>query len=135
MWENPANDGSVRKPPEQLLDLLEFESDQLPMLGDPNHPVVAYLNGLAPASQRPQLAALEANARRSTQLTRPKQCPGSGCASPTCSRSRPCLRRTTWPPRQPDAGRPARRAQDAPMSCQGAFGLEETKDLAGHVPL
>ncbi len=73
MWENPANDGSVRKPPEQLLDLLEFESDQLPMLGDLNHPVVAYLNGLAPSSQRPQLAALEANARRSTQLTRPKR--------------------------------------------------------------
>jgi hypothetical protein len=28
------------------------------MLGDPSHPVVAYLNGLASSSQRPKLAAL-----------------------------------------------------------------------------
>ena len=32
------------------------------------HPVTAYLNGLAPSSRRPQLAALEAIARRSTQV-------------------------------------------------------------------
>ena len=52
-------------------------SDQVLTLGAPptersshadlEHPVTAYLNGLAPSSRRPQLAALEAIARRSTQ--------------------------------------------------------------------
>jgi integrase len=37
-------------------------------LADLEHPVTAYLNGLAPSSRRPQLAALEAIARRSTQV-------------------------------------------------------------------
>src|SRR5205807_8520877 len=37
-------------------------------LADLEHPVTAYLNWLAPSSRRPQLAALEAIARRSTQV-------------------------------------------------------------------
>jgi hypothetical protein len=41
---------------------------QLPPLSHLAHPVNAYLNGLAPSSRRPQLAALEAIARRSTQI-------------------------------------------------------------------
>jgi integrase/recombinase XerD len=37
-------------------------------LAELEHPVTAYLNGLAPSSRHPQLAALEAIARRSTQV-------------------------------------------------------------------
>src|SRR2546428_2175680 len=54
--------------PEHGLDLRPFTSDQLPSLGDVNHPVQAYLNALAPSSRRPQLSALDWIARRSTQV-------------------------------------------------------------------
>ncbi|MDQ6900158.1 MAG: site-specific integrase [Candidatus Dormibacteraeota bacterium] len=37
-------------------------------LSDLEHPVTAYLNGLAPSSRRPQLSALDWIARRATQL-------------------------------------------------------------------
>jgi hypothetical protein len=40
----------------------------LPALSDLRHPVAAYLSGLAASSRRPQLAALEAIARRATSL-------------------------------------------------------------------
>jgi hypothetical protein len=53
-------------PTHELLDLVDQQDDQLPSLADLGHPVAAYLNGLAPSSRRPQLAALEAIARRST---------------------------------------------------------------------
>jgi hypothetical protein len=52
----------------QRLDLVELETEQLPSLSQLGHPVIAYLNGLAPSSRRPQLAALEAIARRATQI-------------------------------------------------------------------
>lgn len=61
----------------QVLDLVGLESEQPSSLADLEHPVTAYLNGLAPSSRRPQLAALEAIARRSTRVfsaeTRPRQ--------------------------------------------------------------
>jgi integrase len=52
----------------QVLDLVGVEGEQPSSLADLGHPVTAYLNGLAPSSRRPQLAALEAVARRSTQV-------------------------------------------------------------------
>ena len=52
----------------QFLDLVELGAAQLPPLSHLAHPVNAYLNGLTPSSRRPQLAALEAIARRSTQV-------------------------------------------------------------------
>jgi hypothetical protein len=52
----------------QVLDLVGLEAEQPRSLVDLDHPVTAYLNGLAPSSRRPQLAALEAIARRSTQV-------------------------------------------------------------------
>jgi hypothetical protein len=55
-------------PDGQVLDLVELEAEQLPVLSQLGHPVTAYLNGLALSSRRPQLAALEAIARRSTQV-------------------------------------------------------------------
>jgi integrase len=47
---------------------LQFDGDQLPALSDLRHPVAAYLSGLAQSSRRPQLAALEAIARRATSV-------------------------------------------------------------------
>jgi integrase len=47
---------------------LTLESEQVLSLADLEHPVTAYLNGLAPSSRRPQLAAPEAIARSSTQV-------------------------------------------------------------------
>jgi hypothetical protein len=52
----------------QVLDLVGLEAEQPSSLADLEHPVTAYLNGLAPSSRRPQLAALESIARRSTQV-------------------------------------------------------------------
>jgi hypothetical protein len=52
----------------QVLDLVGPEAEQPGSLADLEHPVTAYLNGLAPSSRRPQLAALEAIARRSTRV-------------------------------------------------------------------
>ncbi|MDQ6946573.1 MAG: hypothetical protein M3256_09930 [Actinomycetota bacterium] len=52
----------------QVLDLIALGAEQPPSLADLEHPVTAYLNGLAPSSRRPQLAALEAIARRSTRV-------------------------------------------------------------------
>ena len=54
--------------PVQVIDLVAPDSNQPRSLADLDHPVTAYLNGLAPSSRRPQLAALEAIARRSTQV-------------------------------------------------------------------
>jgi len=51
-----------------LLNPLTLESEKVLSLTHLEHPVTAYLNGLAPSSRRPQLAALEAIARRSTQV-------------------------------------------------------------------
>jgi hypothetical protein len=52
----------------RVLDLVGPEAEQTRSLSDLEHPVTAYLNGLAPSSRRPQLAALEAIVRRSTQV-------------------------------------------------------------------
>jgi hypothetical protein len=52
----------------QVVDLVELDAEQPSSLADLGHPVTAYLNGLAPSSRRPQRAALEAIARRSTQV-------------------------------------------------------------------
>jgi hypothetical protein len=41
-----------------VLDLLELEGEQLPLLSDLRHPVTAYLNGLAASSRRTQLSGL-----------------------------------------------------------------------------
>src|SRR5919108_4300461 len=57
-----------RDRPDQVLELLPLQCDQLPSLGDFSHPVQAYLNALAPSSRRPQLSALDWIARRSTQI-------------------------------------------------------------------
>jgi hypothetical protein len=54
--------------PVQVIDLVAPDGNQPRSLADLDHPVIAYLNGLAPSSRRPQLAALEAIARRSTQV-------------------------------------------------------------------
>src|SRR5438132_11146242 len=54
--------------PARVLDLPSLEIEQPCRLTDLEHPVTAYLNGLAPSSRRPQLAALEAIARRSTHV-------------------------------------------------------------------
>jgi integrase len=54
--------------PVQVLDLIAPDRDQPRRIADLEHPVNAYLNGLAPSSRRPQRAALEAIARRATQL-------------------------------------------------------------------
>src|ERR1700730_8858061 len=54
--------------PAQVLDLPSLDIEQSRSLTDLEHPVTAYLNGLAPSSRRPQLAALEAIARRSTRV-------------------------------------------------------------------
>jgi hypothetical protein len=51
-----------------LFELVGLEAAQALSLAELEHPVTAYLNGLAPSSRRPQLAALEAIARRSTQV-------------------------------------------------------------------
>jgi hypothetical protein len=50
----------------QVLDLVGLEAEHPSRLADLEHPVTAY--GLAPSSRRPQPAALEAIARRSTQV-------------------------------------------------------------------
>jgi YVTN family beta-propeller protein len=55
------------RPPALNLTLACPEAGQFSLAGL-EHPVTAYLNGLAPSSRRPQLAALEAIARRSTQV-------------------------------------------------------------------
>jgi integrase len=47
---------------------LEPSSFAEPSLIDLGHPVIAYLNGLAPSSRRPQLSALDWIARRATQV-------------------------------------------------------------------
>jgi hypothetical protein len=59
---------SVDRPIGQVLEPLTVEGEQELSLAHLEHPVTAYLNGLAPSSRRPQLAALEAIARRSTQV-------------------------------------------------------------------
>jgi len=53
---------------DQVLALVELEGEPVASLAQLGHPVTAYLNGLAPSSRRPQLAALEAIARRATQI-------------------------------------------------------------------
>jgi hypothetical protein len=60
----------AEKPPPAapVLDLATPELDPPGCLSDLEHPVTAYLNGLAPSSRRPQLSALDWIARRSTQL-------------------------------------------------------------------
>jgi integrase len=65
-----APEAVMRQPlaPAQVLDLRSLEIEPRRSLADLEHPVTAYLNGLAPSSRRPQLAALEAIARRSTQV-------------------------------------------------------------------
>jgi hypothetical protein len=52
----------------QVIDLTASEFDPDRRLSDLEHPVTAYLNGLAPSSRRPQLSALDWIARRATQL-------------------------------------------------------------------
>jgi hypothetical protein len=42
----------------QVLDLVGVEGESPSSFADLEHPVTAYLNGLAPSSRRPQLAAL-----------------------------------------------------------------------------
>jgi len=51
---------------DQVLD--PADGEWLPALSDLRHPVAAYLFGLAASSRRPQLAALEAIARRATAV-------------------------------------------------------------------
>lgn len=52
----------------QVIDLTASELDPDRRLSDLEHPVTAYLNGLAASSRRPQLSALDWIARRATQL-------------------------------------------------------------------
>jgi integrase len=63
-----AEESSTVSTVSRVLDLVGPQAEQLRSLSDLKHPVTAYLNGLAPSSRRPQLAALEAIARRSTQV-------------------------------------------------------------------
>ena len=71
LWQErgPVSPTSTKAPAvsDQVLILAGPEAEQS-SLADLEHPVTAYLNGLAPSSRRPQLAALEAIARRSTQV-------------------------------------------------------------------
>src|SRR5207253_4099250 len=55
-------------PATQVLHLAEPELEPDRRLSDNDHPVTAYLNGMAPSSRRPQLSALDWIARRSTQV-------------------------------------------------------------------
>ncbi|MDQ6899375.1 MAG: hypothetical protein M3072_07700, partial [Candidatus Dormibacteraeota bacterium] len=57
-----------RPAPVQLIDLTVSELDPDRRLSDHEHPVAAYLNGLASSSRRPQLSALDWIARRATRL-------------------------------------------------------------------
>jgi hypothetical protein len=59
-----AEDPSVEA---QVLDLMGLRVSEASSLADLEHPVSAYLNGLAPSSRRPQLSALEWIARRATR--------------------------------------------------------------------
>jgi hypothetical protein len=52
----------------QVLDLAAAAVEPERRLSDLDHPVTAYLNGLAPSSQRPQLSALDWIARRATHV-------------------------------------------------------------------
>jgi hypothetical protein len=52
----------------QVLDQMGPGAAKTSSLRDLEHPVTAYLNGLAPSSRRPQLSALGWIARRATQL-------------------------------------------------------------------
>ena len=47
---------------------MAWELDPDRSLFDLEHPVTAYLNGLAPSSRRPQLSALDWIARRATRI-------------------------------------------------------------------
>ena len=67
-WRERGPIAPITKEPavsDQVLTLAGPEREQS-SVADLEHPVTAYLNGLAPSSRRPQLAALEAIARRST---------------------------------------------------------------------
>jgi integrase/recombinase XerD len=60
-----AEDSSVDS---QALDLMGMVAAKASSLADLEHPVLAYLNGLASSSRRPQLSALDWIARRATRI-------------------------------------------------------------------
>ncbi len=60
--------GVISEGPTQLSDLVSQHGEGPPAFSHLEHPVAAYLNGLASSSRRPQLSALEWIARRSTQV-------------------------------------------------------------------
>jgi hypothetical protein len=66
-----------------------------PSLTDLGHPVAAYLNGLAPASRRPQLSALDWIARRATQIYTAETLPWQRLRRSHVLRSGACSRSTT----------------------------------------
>src|SRR2546426_12686001 len=59
----------------QVIDLTVSELAPDRRLSDLEHPVTAYLNGLAPSSRRPQLSAPDWIARRSTHAFTPETMP------------------------------------------------------------
>jgi hypothetical protein len=83
----------------QAIDLTASELDPDRRLSDLEHPVTAYLNGLAPSSRRPQLSALDWIARRATQLYTAETMPWHQLRRPHVLRSGVCSRSTTRPPR------------------------------------
>jgi hypothetical protein len=79
----------------QVLDLVGLAAEHPSSLADLEHPVTAYLNGLTPSSRRPQLAALEAIARRSTQVFTAETMPWQLLRRPHALKFGACSRRTT----------------------------------------
>jgi hypothetical protein len=115
-WQEQGPIAQITKEPavsDQVLSFAGPEAEQS-SLADLEHPVTAYLNGLAPSSRRPQLAALEAIARRSTQVFTAESMPWQRIRRPPGAQDpEPALGALPASHRQPHALRPAWRAEDA----------------------
>jgi hypothetical protein len=113
-----------------VLDLAASELAPDRHVFDLEHPVTAYLNGLAPSSRRPQLSALDWNARRATQLYTAETMPWHRLRRPHVPRIRGLLEEDYLPATANRMlPRAARDTEDAPMSCQGALRSREAGRL------
>jgi hypothetical protein len=95
----PAPKAIMKQPlaPAQVLDLPSLEIELPRSLTDLDHPVTAYLNGLAPSSRRPQLAAQEAIARRSTRVFNAETMPWQRLRRPQVLKIRSLLEESYLP--------------------------------------
>jgi hypothetical protein len=131
-WQERGPIAPITKEPavsDLVLTLAGPEAEQS-SLADLEHPVTAYLNGLAPSSQRPQLAALEAIARRSTHVFTAETMPWQRLRRPQVLKIRSLLEENYLPAtanRMLSALRGV--LTDAPMSCQGALRSREAGRL------